>query len=116
VPAQLAGDVLLAGGELAFLMGDWALGAERCGYAAAAGRAAGHRAITSFALTYYGLCLWGMDRDQEALPPLEEGLAQARAAGNRRAEARALLGLAWLYSESDLGRAEATAREGIRVA
>jgi hypothetical protein len=40
IPAGLPGEALLAGGELAFMIGDWTRGAERCAAAAAAGRAA----------------------------------------------------------------------------
>ena len=114
VPAALASEVLLAGGELAFMMGDWACGAERCA-AAAAGRLAGEQEVVAFGLTYQGLCLMGMNRDDEALRLCAEGLAEARAAGNRRAEARAMLAIAWLCSEFDLERAETSARAGIRV-
>lgn len=115
VPAQLAGEVLSAAGGLAFMMGEWSLGADRYASAAAAGRVAGDRGLTSFALTYQGFCVLGMDRDEEVLPLLEKGLAEARAGGNPEAEARALMALAWLYSESDLERAETTAREGIQI-
>jgi predicted ATPase/DNA-binding SARP family transcriptional activator len=115
VPAALASEVLLAGGELAFMMGDWATGAERCAAAAAAGRRAGEREIVAYGLTYHGLCLMGMDRDDEALQLCAEGRDEARAAGDRRAEARATLAIAWLCSEFDLQRAETSARAGIRV-
>ena len=71
--------------------------------------------MVAFGLTYQGLCLMGMNRDDEALRLCAEGLAEARAAGNRRAEARAMLAIAWLCSEFDLERAETSARAGIRV-
>lgn len=115
VPAQLAGEVLRSAGGLAFLMGDWALGTERWRSAVAAGRAAGDRDLTALCLTYQGMCALGMDRDEEALSLLEGARGEARAAGNPEVEARASMALAWLYSEADLERAEAAAREGIQI-
>jgi hypothetical protein len=116
VPPELAAKVLFGSMGLAFMMGDWQLGLERASMTAEAARAAGDTHRSSLAVTYQGLCAWGLGHEDEAVEYMQAGIEEARAAGHNDAEARTLCFQAWWWSERDLPRAVATVREARNLA
>jgi len=110
VSAALAAKALWAGLALAFMMGDWELGRQRGAWGAAAARTAGDDLRLSFCLSYQGMCAWALGAEEDARRLSEEAVAVAQAAGLPEAEARGLLGAAFISIDcGELDRAEQTA-------
>jgi len=115
VADDVAARVLFAGGALAFMMADWVDGAERFHHAAEAAACCDDRFILSMSYLYEGACVWGGGDISAAAVLIDQGLTEAYELDNPVAIARGLLARGWIEAETDLDRAEATAREGIEV-
>lgn len=63
-------------------------------------------------LTYLGACRWGLGDAEAAIVDVDKAIAEARAARNLDALARALMTRTWLETERDTGRAEDLAIDG----
>ena len=113
-PIEVQGTALFTAGSLAFMIGDWKWGAEVMRTAADVNAATGDAVRSSLSLTYLGACHWGMGEVDAAVDAVERGLAEARAAHNVDALARALLVRTWLETERDVDRAEALAIDAER--
>jgi len=116
VPDDVAGRALFAGGVLAFMMGDWAIGAERMHAAEAANTRSGNAFLSTMGMMYEGACVWGLGDVDRARDLLDDGLVKAEAAGHVGARCRGLMVRGWMEAGFDLGRAEAIARQGIELA
>lgn len=115
IPADVAGKALFAGGGLAFMMGEWALGVERMHAAVGANAAAGNRALMALSLVYEGVCVWGLGDITEAGGLVDAAFAEARSIGDIGTQARALVARGWLETERNLDGAKSTALEGIAL-
>ncbi len=112
---DVRGKALFTAGALAFMIGDWPWGVEVMRSSADVNAAAGDAMRRSMSLTYLGACYWGLDDTAAALDALTRALAEARAAHNTDALARALLVRTWLETERDLDQAEALAIDAEQV-
>src|SRR5688572_29602088 len=99
-----------------FMIGDWRWGVEVWRAAVDINAATGDAMRRALSLTYLGACYWGMGDVGAALDAVELGLAEARAAHNVDALARALLVWTWLETERDVDQAEALAIDAEREA
>ena len=115
VPPDIAAKALFGGVGLAFMTADWARGVELATSGEAAAQAAGDGTRLAMCLTYHGLCLWGLGDLPAGLELVKQGLAWSETAQYREGEARSLMGLAWMWSELDLDRAEEAAVRGVQL-
>lgn len=113
VAPDIAAKALFGGVGLAFMTADWSRGVELATRGAAAAEAAGDDMRLALCLTYHGQCLWGLGDLEGGLGLVQQALVRSEAAGYAEGEARALMGLAWMWTEVDLDRAEEAASRGI---
>jgi predicted ATPase/class 3 adenylate cyclase len=116
VPPEVAAKACFAGLGLAFMTGDWGRGVELAKSGTAAARAAGDQVRLAMCLIYGGLCEWGLGDLARGLELAAQGLAEAEQSGYAEGQARALMSLAWMWSDTDLDRAEAAAVRGLERA